>query len=100
MIDFLSKVGISSKIINEIEIKNTSSTLFDLSCNEDDCLKIIKYLKEIGIKNIDELLIYEIDIFKLPFIELVKKFGKFNIPLFVSFINDDVSAIENIFNVE
>ena len=100
MIDFLSQVGISQKTINEIKNKNTNSTLFDLSCNEDDCLKIIKYLKELGIKNIDELLIYEIDVFKLPFIELVKKFGNFNIPLFVSFINDDVTAIENVFNVE
>lgn len=100
MIDFLIECGINRKTITEIKNKYNESTLFDLSCNEDDCLKIIKYLKEIGIKNIDELLIYEIDIFKLPFIELVKKFGKFNVPLFVSFINDDISAISNIFNVE
>ena len=49
MIDFLKEIEIEEKIINEIKKYNNDASIFDLSCNEEDCLKIINYLKEIGI---------------------------------------------------
>lgn len=100
MIDFLNDVGISDITVNKLYNEYNSSTIFDLSCNEDECIKIINYFKELGILNIEELLLYEIDVFKLNFEKLVKKFSNFNIPLFVSMINDDYVAIEHIFDVE
>jgi len=99
MIDFLKKANISDIFNSKMKEEYSDSTLFDLSCNEEDCLKIINYLKEIGILNINDLLIYRIDVFKLSLEELVKKFSKFNIPLFVNLINDDFVAIDNIFEV-
>jgi len=99
MIDFLKEIEIEEEIINEIKKYNNDASIFDLSCNEEDCLKIINYLKEIGILNINDLLIYRIDVFKLSLEELVKKFSKFNIPLFVNLINDDFVTIDNIFEV-
>ena len=45
-------------------IKNNDETaIFDLSCNPKDSVEIIKYMRNIGVTNIDELLIYRIDIF-------------------------------------
>ena len=99
MIDFLKEVGISKRTIKEIESNNTNSSLFDLSCNNINCLKIVLYLKEIGILNIDNLLINKIDLFKMDYQELVKKFSKFNIPVFISLVNDDIEVIENIYLV-
>ena len=99
MIDFLKDVGIKKETIEKLNNKYNKSDLFDLSCNKDNCLKIINYFKEINIKNIDELLIYELDIFTLTFNEIIKKLSHFNIPLLVSSINDDPFVIEEIYNV-
>ena len=79
--------------------ENEDSVLYNLSCIKDDCLKIINYLKELGIINIDELLLYELNLFYLDFEDVVKKFSKFNIPVFVDLINNDFTAIENIYDV-
>lgn len=99
MIDFLKKVGISEKTINEIYEQNEESVLYNLFCIQDECVKIISYFKELGITNIDELLLYEINLFYLDFEDIVKKFSKFNIPAFVDLINNDFTAIENIYDV-
>ena len=96
MIDFLNEC-VDINTINEIKNNNNENILSDIECNKEDCLKIINYFKELGITCIDNLLIYELDVFKYPFDEIIKKFGKFNIPMFVSVINDDYAAIENIF---
>ena len=45
MIDFLKEEGISVDTIKKIREVNDSSVLFDLSCNKNECLEIIKYLK-------------------------------------------------------
>jgi len=100
MVDFLKKANISDEVISKMKEEYSDSTLFDLSCNEDDCLKIINYLKELGINNIDDLLLYEIEVFKLKFNDLVKKLSKFNIPLFVNIINEEYVSIENLFRVD
>ena len=100
MVDFLKKANISDEVISKMKEEYSDSTLFDLSCNEDDCLKIINYLKELGISNIDDLLLYEIEVFKLKFNDLVKKLSKFNIPLFVNIINEEYVSIENLFRVD
>lgn len=100
MIDFLKTAGISEEVINTMYEMNEDSVLYNLSCIQDDCLKIIEYLKELGIKNIDELLLYELNIFYLEYDEIVKKFSKFNIPVFVNLINNDYVVIENIYDVD
>lgn len=100
MIDFLRNIDISTETIDKIEKQNNDSILYDLSCNEEDCIKIINYFKNLGINNIDELLIYEIDIFKLSFEDIVKKFSNFNIPAFVKIINDDFVSIKHIYDVD
>lgn len=97
MIDFLKEIGIDENTILEIENNNPKSSIIDLSCNNINCLKIVLYLKEIGISNIENLLINKIDLFKMNYQELVKRFSKFNIPVFVDLINDDIEVIENIY---
>ena len=68
--------------------------------NQEECIKIIEYLRKIGITCINELLIYEIDLFKKDLDYIIKKISKFNIPVFVNIVNDEYTAIENIYNVD
>lgn len=94
MIDFLKDVNISDNTLIEMIKNNGEATLFDLSCNEDDAKKIINYMREIGITNVDELLIYKIDIFMLVFEQFVKRISRFNIPMLVDLINDNYANID------
>ncbi len=94
MIDFLKEIDISNNTISKIITENQESSLYNLSCNKDNCIKIILYMREIGIKNIEELLIYETNYFKLTFTEFIKKISRFNIPLLVDGINNDYTYIE------
>lgn len=100
MIDFLKEINFNDEDIKKIVEYNTTSTLDNLSCNNINCLKIINYLKEIGVKNIVDLLTYEIDVFLLTFTDFIKKIRFFNVPVFVDAINDDYSVIREIYNFD
>ncbi len=100
MIDFLKEINFNDEDIKKIVEYNTKSTLDNLSCNNINCLKIINYLKEIGVKNIVDLLTYEIDVFLLTFTDFIKKIRFFNVPVFVDAINDDYSVIREIYNFD
>lgn len=94
MIDFLKKVNISDAVLIDMIKNNNEAILFDLSCNEDDAIEIINYMRNIGITNIDELLIYRVDIFVLTFEQFIKRLSKFNIPVLINLINDDYTKID------
>lgn len=89
---FLEGLGISEEAINSLEEAN----IYDLRMNEEKITEIILFLKTIGIKNLDELIIHELRILYMD-LERIKK--AFNIPeqaKIVDLINNDVIAIEEI----
>lgn len=94
MIDFLKQINIKENILIEIIKNNNPSTLSSLVVNEDECLKIINYMKEIGFTCIDDLLINRIDLFLSSFDKFVKKLSKFNIPVLVQLVNTDYATID------
>ena len=94
MIDFLKQVGIKEEVLIEIVKNNNPSSLSSLSINEEECLKIINYMKEMGLTCIDELLINRIDLFLSSFDKFVKKLSKFNIPVLVQLTNTDYATID------
>lgn len=96
MVDFLSKYNLDSSTIEEMK-KRDPGELFDLSCNEKEIKKIIDYLRSIGIENIDELLLYETELFFRTANFVEKKFSVYNIPVVVQRINDNYEEIEMIF---
>ena len=83
MIDFLKDANITDDTIIEI-MKN----------NNEDAIQIINYMRGIGITNIDELLIYRIDIFFITFEQFIKRLSKFNVPILVNLINDNYANID------
>lgn len=94
MIDFLKKTNINEDILIEIIKNNNPSALSSLSINEEECVKIINYMKEIGLTCIDELLINRIDLFLSSFDKFIKKLSKFNIPVLVQLVNTDYATID------
>ena len=94
MIDFLKQVDIKEAVLIEIVKNNNPSSLSSLSINEEECLKIINYMKEIGFTCIDDLLINRIDLFLSSFDKFVKKLSKFNIPVLVQLTNTDYATID------
>ena len=94
MIDFLKQVDIKEEVLIEIVKNNNPSSLSSLSINEEECLKIINYMKEMGLTCIDELLINRIDLFLSSFDKFVKKLSKFNIPILVQLTNTDYATID------
>ncbi len=95
MIEFLKDV-VDDITILKILNNNTEASIFDLSCNKNNCLEIIKYMKEIGIEVIDDLLVYRLDWFLINKEEVVKRFSKYNIPVVVKLINDDYVVIDSL----
>lgn len=96
MIDFLIISGIKKETIDEIN-KNTSHA-FNLNCNKDECVEIIKFLKLIGINNIDDLLLYKTKLFYKTKEEISYLFSKHNTSQLVDQINEDFENIELLFN--
>lgn len=94
MIDFLKDANITDDTIIEIMKNNNEASLFNLSCNDEDAIQIINYIRGIGITNIDELLIYRIDIFFITFEQFIKRLSKFNVPILVNLINDNYANID------
>lgn len=94
MIDFLKRINIKENILIEIIKNNNPSSLSSLVVNEDECLKIINYMKEIGFTCIDDLLINRIDLFLSSFDKFIKKLSKFNIPVLVQLVNTDYTTID------
>ena len=94
MIDFLKDANITDDTIIEIMKNNNEASLFNLSCNDEDAIQIINYMRGIGITNIDELLIYRIDIFFITFEQFIKRLSKFNVPILVNLINDNYANID------
>ena len=96
MLQFLKDIGISDITILKMINNNSEDILYDLECDQVNCLEVIKYIKELNIKVIDDLLINEIGMFFKTKEYLVNKFSKFNISEIVDDINDDYIAIESV----
>ena len=97
MVEFLKKCDVKEETINELIKSQDSSFLFDLNSNEEECINIINYFKEIGIKDIDELLLYESELFFKTIKKIKYAFSKFDIDEFVELINQDYNNISDIY---
>lgn len=96
MIDFLLECNIKKDTVNALNSRLPSSTIFSLSCNEYEINKIIMYLKKIGIKCIDDILINYTDLFFNTYDEFVSIFKKYDIKKLVEFINKDYNVLSQL----
>ena len=54
MLQFLKDIGISDITILKMINNNSEDILYDLECDQVNCLEVIKYLQELNIQVIDE----------------------------------------------
>lgn len=93
---FLIDAGLSPKIIKILETKYDESTLDLLRIERDNVIEVINYFKEIGLKDIETLLITYIELFTRDVDDVKNAFNKHNIKDVVEKINDDIFYIDNI----
>ena len=95
MMDFLIICGIKKDTVERI-LENPSNA-FDLEANKKECIKIILYLKFIGITNIDDLILYKQHIFLKTKDKILNLFEKHNTKEMVKLINEDYNNIDLLF---
>jgi len=93
--DFLKIVGITDDTIKKMIDNNSHQCLFNLECNQDECLKIINFMKNIGIQNIEEMLIQIPEIFIQSVSDFMKKLARYDILEVIREVNDNPLLIEN-----
>lgn len=93
MLDFLKKCEISDEVIKDMSKVNSSANIYNFSCNQDEVVKIIEFLKKIGITCINQLLIHRIELFFDSLVDFKKIFDKEDVDSFVRSINDDYTCI-------
>lgn len=96
MNDDLNKLNLSNRCLDIIKNTFDYDTLASIAINHEIVNDNIKLLTSYGIINIDDLFVEKYYIFILKTEELVKKFSKYNIPVFVQIINNDFNAIDKI----
>lgn len=92
--DFLKQVAISDETIKKMIENNSQQCLFNLECNQEECLKIIQFMNNIGIKTVDELLIQVPEIFIQSLSLFMKKLARYNILEVIKTVNDEPLLIE------
>lgn len=94
--EFLKELDISNDTIEKVRVLNGSSIDIDFNCNSKEIIKIINYFKNIGIENIDGLLVEETDIFLNKFDDMKDKMENYGLSKAVNEINNDLVAVEDI----
>jgi len=96
MIDNLSKINVNPESIERIKSFLNNDILISLSSNYEKVNSNIRLFLSYGIEDIDELFINKYYAFLEDTNVLIKKFAKFNIPVFIEIINNDCNAIDDI----
>lgn len=94
--NFLLDLGIKQNTINSIKTKYDEGVIDNFRVEEDNVEEVINYFREIGIVDIDNLLIFDLTIFTKD-IDYVKEcFNKHNLKEVVKSINEDITFITKI----
>lgn len=90
---FLLDCGIPKDTINKIINNNSKQIIYDAEWNMEKVVSSIDYLKEIGIININGILIDRFDIFLRGRKKLEEKFNKLSNKNIIEQINNDYKNI-------
>ena len=96
MLEFLKDYGIEDSVILEIEKVNTSTNIYNLNCNEYDAGKIINFLRELGVRCINQLLVNKIELFFFRYDDVKRLFYKYDLYKLVELINQDYNIVDKL----
>ena len=86
----------NQELEDSLRLKYEESILEVFELNKDNVLKVIDYLKDIGVNNIEELILYKLEFFTKDIDVIIKRFNEYNIGEVVDSINEDITNIDNI----
>lgn len=92
--EFIKELNIDENTLKKIIEQNGEAIIYTLETNKKDIKEIIDYIKKIGIKPINELLIYEFDFFLM---DINKIKNKLNNEL-IEDINNDYISVEELYD--
>ena len=93
---FLLDLGIKETTINSIYTKYDEGVIDNFKVEEDNVEEAINYFREIGIVDIDNLLIFDLSIFTKDIDYIKECFNKHNVKEVVKSINEDITFITKI----
>ncbi len=88
--DYLLECGVSEEVLNKITVNNSELILTEAEWNIERVVSSIEYLREIGIENIDKILINRFDLVLRGREVLMETTSKLDVHDLVSKINDDI----------
>ena len=93
---FLLEYGLSNEDIEEIVKNNQESIIKNIELNKDNVIKVVNYLKEIGVgaNVIKELFIYQIGMFYRTKEEIQSVFDEYEIDSILKSMNYDVNTVD------
>lgn len=91
--DFL-KNYVSDDVIEDIISNNKDIVINDMIYNQDNVIMILNYLQELGIKNINDILVEKIDLFFRDIDEVKEHFNRYDKDVIVKLINEDISNLD------
>jgi hypothetical protein len=90
---FLLDLGISNETLEKIQTNNSDQLMLDAEWNIERVVSSIEYLREIGITNIDKLLINRFDIVLRGKEDLEETFKNLDQDKIVEMINKDIKYV-------
>lgn len=95
MIDYLKKY-LKDEEFRTIELEFNKIDKYNFDENEYNVIRVLDYLKSIGVTNFKELLLYRRDICFKDLDVLIEDISKIRQDLIVKIINEDVSVLINL----
>lgn len=92
--DILLENGINKETIEKIKNNNDEMLVSNIELESENIILNLNYLKKIGIKRMDDLLIQRLDLFFIPNKKLKEEIERFNIEVLVNLINQDFNNLE------
>lgn len=97
MIEYISLAGIEDELKEKMLDVLGYDNVLNLACNYKLVKNNIDLFKQLGIENIEDLLLYKDYIFLKETRDIFNNFSKFNISEIVNLINNDYDAIDVVF---
>ena len=94
--DFLLQYGLSGEDIAEITRKNDAAIIKNIILNQNNVIKVIDYLKEVGINQsvIKDLFIEQVGMFFRTKEEIQDVFDEYEIDSIIKSLNYDVNTVD------
>ncbi len=93
---FLLEEGFSQELIDKLILKYDEGILDIFQIEKNNVIDNIRYLKQLGIKRLEELILFRIELFTKDPEEIKEAFDKPNWKEIVEEINEDVLNIDKV----